>query len=40
MVSIPVNTFQYRCRQVHLAMEKELKEDKIDNTSLILEEKL
>ena len=27
MKGIPINTFQYRCRQVRLAMEKKLKED-------------
>lgn len=35
MKGIPINTFQYRCRQVRLAMEKKLKEDKLSDTSLV-----
>ncbi len=32
---IPTNTFQYRCRQVRLAMEGKLKDGKADNASLV-----
>lgn len=32
---IPTNTFQYRCRQVRLAMEDRMKNDKPDNTALV-----
>ena len=39
MKGIPINTFQYRCRQVRLAMEDRMKNDKTDNTSLVPAEK-
>ena len=35
MKGIPTNTFQYRCRQVRLAMEDRMKNDKPDNTALV-----
>lgn len=35
MKGIAVNTFQYRCRQVRLAMEDRMKNDKPDNTALV-----
>ena len=35
MKGIPTNTFQYRCRQVRLAMENRMKNDKPDNTALV-----
>lgn len=34
MRSIPINTFQYRCRQVRLAMEEKINRDKQGTTSL------
>lgn len=35
MKGIPTNTFQYRCRQVRLAMEDRMKNDKPDNIALV-----
>lgn len=35
MKGIPTNTFQYRCRQVRLAMEERIKKDKPRNTALV-----
>lgn len=35
MKGIATNTFQYRCKQVRLAMEKRMKNDKPDNTALV-----
>lgn len=35
MKGIPTNTFQYRCRQVRIAMEDRMKNDKPDNTALV-----
>ncbi len=35
MKDIPANTFQYRCRQVRLAMEARMKNEKPDNTALV-----
>lgn len=35
MKGIAINTFQYRCRQVRLAMEDRIKNDKPDNTALV-----
>lgn len=35
MKGIPTNTFQYRCRQVRLAMEEKLQEQIPENTAIV-----
>ena len=35
MKGIATNTFQYRCKQVRLAMEEKMRNDNQDNTSLV-----
>lgn len=38
MKGIPTNTFQYRCRQVRLAMEEKLQEQASENTAIVPKE--
>lgn len=35
MKGIPINTFQYRCRQVRLAIEEQLQETNHENTAIV-----